>query len=336
MTILITGGAGFIGSNLVRYLVGKGRKVVTFDALTYAGNLGNLEGLDQNLFSFEKGDVANPKDLRRVFEKHKPAAVMHLAAESHVDRSIDAPGEFIRTNVLGTQIILDAAKDFGVEKFVHVSTDEVYGSLGDQGLFTEESTLAPNSPYSASKASSDLLVRAYHKTYGLPGCITRCSNNYGPYQFPEKLIPLFSTNAMEDKPLPVYGQGKNVRDWIYVLDHCSALCAVMDHGRPGEVYNIGADCEKTNIDITKAILKILGKPESLIRYVTDRPAHDFRYAIDSAKIEKELGWKPKVKFEDGLADTIKWYAENKDWWASIKSGEYLGYYEKMYGDRLKG
>ncbi len=335
MTILVTGGAGFIGANLVRYLVSKKREVVVFDNLTYAGNLANLEDLDPDLATFVKGDVADPKDIRNVFKAHKPESVLHLAAESHVDRSIVAPGEFIRTNVMGAQVILDAARDFDVKKFVHVSTDEVYGSLGEEGLFTEQNNLAPNSPYSASKASSDLLVRAYYKTFGLPACITRCSNNYGPYQFPEKLIPLFSTNAMEGKPLPIYGQGKNIRDWIYVLDHCRALVAVMDNGKPGQIYNIGADCEKSNMEITRTILKILGKPESLIEYVRDRPAHDFRYAIDSGKIRRELGWTPKMDFEAGLEATVGWYQENREWWESIKSGEYRNYYKKMYGGRLK-
>lgn len=334
MPIFVTGGAGFIGSNLVRQLVGQGRKVINFDKLTYAGNLENLEGLDPELHIFVKGDVADPTQVRKAFEEHKPKGVMHLAAESHVDRSIDSPGEFIRTNVTGTQVILDAARDFGVEKFVHVSTDEVYGELGAKGKFTETSPLKPNSPYSASKASSDLLVRAYNKTFGVKACITRCSNNYGPYQFPEKLIPLFSTNAMEDKPLPVYGKGANVRDWIHVTDHCDALIAVLDKGIPGEIYNIGADRELANIEITRLILKLLDKPESLIRFVDDRPAHDFRYAIDSTKIMKELGWKPAIQFEQGLAQTIQWYKSNKEWWDRIKSGQYLDYYDKMYGERL--
>lgn len=335
MGIVVTGGAGFIGSNLVRFLVGQGDTVVTFDKLTYAGNLKNLDGLDESLHTFVRGDIAEPKDVRALFETHQPDVVMHLAAESHVDRSIDAPGEFIRTNVQGTQVLLDTAKHFGVRKFIHVSTDEVYGELDETGLFTEETPLAPNSPYSASKAASDLLVRAYVKTFGFPACITRCSNNYGPYQFPEKLIPLFSTNAMEDKPLPLYGKGSNVRDWIHVEDHCRALRVVMEMGVPGEVFNIGGNCEKTNLEITRAILKILGKPEDLIQYVTDRPGHDFRYAIDSSKIRKALSWEPEIPFEKGLASTIAWYQNNRSWWEEIKSGAYRDYYEQMYGKRLK-
>ena len=335
MRIVVTGGAGFIGSNLVRKLVKAGRRVITFDKLTYAGNLGNLLDLDDTLHTFVKGDVADPADVRLLFDKYRPDVVLHLAAESHVDRSIDAPSEFVRTNIAGTQVLLDAARDYGLQKFVHVSTDEVYGSLGPTGEFTEESPLAPNSPYSASKASSDLLARSYHKTFGLSVCTTRCSNNYGPYQFPEKLIPLFSTNAMEGLPLPIYGKGENVRDWIHVEDHCDALIAVMKNGRPGQIYNIGASRELQNIEITRLILKILDKPETLIKYVTDRPAHDFRYAIDSSKIQTELGWEPKIPFEEGLAQTVKWYLANKEWWETIKSGQYREYYEQMYAKRLK-
>lgn len=335
MRIAVTGGAGFIGSNLVRKLILQGCRVVTFDKLTYAGNLGNLIDLDEKLHTFVCGDVADPTDVRALFEKYRPDALMHLAAESHVDRSIEAPSEFVRTNVAGTQVLLDAARDFGLDKFVHVSTDEVYGSLGPTGAFTEESTLAPNSPYSASKAASDLLVRSYFKTFGLPVCTTRCSNNYGPYQFPEKLIPLFSTNAMEGLPLPIYGKGENVRDWIFVDDHCDALIAVLEKGRPGQVYNIGANREMQNIEITRLILKILDKPETLIKFVQDRPAHDFRYAIDSNKIRSELGWNPKIPFEEGLEQTVQWYRDNKEWWETIKSGKYREYYEQMYGRRLK-
>ena len=335
MRILLTGGAGFIGSNLVAYLIELEYEVVTFDKLTYAGNLGNLAGIDTKLHTFELGDVADPVRVREVFAKYKPDVVMHLAAESHVDRSIEAPGEFVQTNVSGTQVMLDAAREFDVQKFVHVSTDEVYGSLGKTGLFTEATPLAPNSPYSASKAASDLFVRAYGETYGFPACITRCSNNYGPFQFPEKLIPLFSTNAMEGKPLPLYGAGQNIRDWIYVLDHCKALVAVLEKGRPGHVYNIGADCEKTNLDITRTILKVLNKSEDLIRFVDDRPGHDLRYAIDSTKIQTELGWKPEVGFEQGMEATIGWYREHRQWWEEIKTGAYRDYYEKWYGDRLK-
>ena len=334
MRIVVTGGAGFIGCNLVRHLVGLGHEVTTFDKLTYAGNLANLKGLEANLHTFVRGDIANAEQVRDLFGRLQPEVVMHLAAESHVDRSIDEPDAFLRTNVLGTQVLLEAAREFGTGKFVHVSTDEVYGTLGAQGLFTEESPLAPNSPYSASKAASDLFVRSYVETFGLNACITRCSNNYGPFQFPEKLIPLFSTNALEDKPLPIYGAGTNIRDWIFVEDHCRALTAVMEQGGRGEVYNIGADCEKTNLDITRTILRILDKSEDLIRYVEDRPGHDLRYAIDNSKIRRELGWEPRMSFDEGMALTIQWYKDHRAWWDEIKSGAYRKFYARWYGGRL--
>jgi dTDP-glucose 4,6-dehydratase len=335
MRIAVTGGAGFIGTNLVRHLVKLGHQVVTFDKLTYAGNPANLKGLPEDQHFFVRGDVAEPEDVALMFTEYRPQAVMHLAAESHVDRSIESAADFVRTNVLGTQILLDAARKFEVDRFVHVSTDEVYGSLGKTGKFTEETPLAPNSPYAASKAASDLLVLAYVRTHKFNASVTRCSNNYGPYQFPEKLIPLFSTNAMDDKKLPLYGSGENVRDWIHVEDHCRALVAVLEKGVAERVYNIGGDCERSNVEITKMVLAALGKGEELIRYVDDRLGHDFRYAIDASRIETELGFKPLIDFDAGIAETIAWYRDHRDWWESIKSGEYLDYYETMYGDRLR-
>jgi dTDP-glucose 4,6-dehydratase len=331
--LLVTGGCGFIGSNLVRYLLETepGVTVVNFDALTYAGNLANLADLAGHpRYRFVRGDITDRHAVRAAFEQGV-RGVVHLAAESHVDRSIHDSGPFVRTNVLGTQVLLDAAREFRVERFIHVSTDEVYGSLGPAGAFTEETPLAPNSPYAASKAASDLLVRSYVHTFGLPAVITRCSNNYGPYQFPEKLIPLFITNLLRDQPVPVYGDGQNVRDWIHVRDHCAAVAAVWRQGRPGEVYNIGGRSEKTNLELTSALLESLGKPRSLIRFVADRPGHDRRYAIDCAKIERELGWRPTVAFEQGLCDTIAWYQANAAWVSQVRSGEYLAYYEKQYG-----
>lgn len=336
MSILVTGGAGFIGTNLVRMLVSQERSIVTFDKLTYAGNLANLKDLPRDLHTFVRGDLADPKDVNALFETYQPEAVIHLAAESHVDRSIDDPTEFVRTNVLGTLVLLQAAKQHQVKKFVQVSTDEVYGSLGPEGYFTETTPIAPNSPYSASKASADLLVRSFYKTFGFPACITRCSNNYGPYQFPEKLIPLFATNAMEDKAVPLYGKGENIRDWIHVDDHCRALATVLDFGKIGQVYNIGGNSERANIDIARTILRHLEKSEDLIQFVQDRPGHDFRYAIDSGKIKKELGWEPSMQFEQGIFSTIEWYKTNRQWWEEIKSGTYREYYEKMYADRLSG
>ncbi len=333
MKLLVTGGAGFIGSNFILYILGerKDYELVNFDALTYAGNLANLKGVEKNpKYSFVKGDIADGAAVQSVI-KDGIDVVINFAAESHVDRSIMDPNTFIRTNVLGTNVLLSAARENDVKLFIQISTDEVYGSLGPEGLFTEEFPLDPTSPYSASKTSADLLALAYHKTYGLPVIVTRCSNNYGPYQFPEKLIPLFITNAMEDKPLPVYGDGMNVRDWIHTLDHSRAVETVMNKGVPGEVYNIGGNNERTNIEITERILKALDKPKSLIRFVKDRPGHDRRYAIDSTKIMSELGWRPDYDFEKAMDETVSWYRENRAWWEEIKSGKYQEYYLKHYG-----
>ncbi len=335
MKILVTGGAGFIGSNLLYYLMETypDYYFVNLDKLTYAGNLENLKGLEEREnYRFIKGDITDRRLLEPIFQTGLDG-VMHLAAESHVDRSIEQPDIFVMTNVLGTQVLLDLARKYKVTRFLHVSTDEVYGSLGPTGYFTEETPLAPNSPYSASKTGSDLLVRAAYHTFGQNVVITRCSNNYGPYQFPEKLIPLMISNALEDKELPVYGDGLNIRDWLYVKDHCRAIDTVFHRGRAGEVYNIGGNNEKANIEIVKLILNALGKPESLIKYVKDRPGHDRRYAIDAAKIEKELGWEPQVIFKEGIKQTISWYLEHRDWWQRIKTGDYQHYYEKIYGDR---
>lgn len=335
MRVLVTGGAGFIGSNFIRYILEKydNYQVVNLDLLTYAGNLENLAGVEANPnYTFVRGDIADYSCLESIFSKGVDA-VVNFAAESHVDRSIEDSGAFIRTNVEGTRVLLEAARKYGVKKFLQVSTDEVYGSLGADGYFTEDTPLDPSSPYSASKAAADLLVQAYHRTYGLPVSITRCSNNYGPYQFPEKLIPLMITNALEDKPLPVYGDGLNIRDWLHVWDHCAALDLVLHQGKPGEVYNIGGNNEWANIDIVRRILSELSKPESLITFVKDRPGHDRRYAIDASKIKRELGWQPKISFEQGLRNTIKWYCTNREWWEKIKTGEYRQYYERMYGQR---
>jgi dTDP-glucose 4,6-dehydratase len=336
LPVLVTGGCGFIGSNFIHYLLETDPvlQVLNFDGLTYAGNLANLADLAGNSrYRFVHGDITNREAVRRAVGE-RVSAIVNFAAESHVDRSIHDTGPFVRTNVLGTQILLDAAREFKVPRYLQVSTDEVYGSLGPTGSFTEETPLAPNSPYAASKASADHLVHSYVHTFGLPAIITRCSNNYGPYQFPEKLIPLFITNLLRDEPVPVYGDGLNVRDWIHVRDHCAALAMVLRSGRQGEIYNIGGRCEKTNLELTHALLETVGKPRSLIRYVTDRPGHDRRYAIDSTKIERELGWKPRILFAEGLDDTVRWYREHPDWVASIRTGEYLKYYEKQYG-RLK-
>jgi len=332
-TLLVTGGCGFIGSNFVRHLLATdpGVTVVNLDALTYAGNLANLAGVDKNpRYTFVKGDITDRDTVRAVMGRGV-TDVIHFAAESHVDRSIQDSGPFLRTNVIGTQLLLDAAREFGVKKYVQVSTDEVYGSLGDTGLFTEETPLHPNSPYSASKAGADMLVQAYQHTFGLPAVITRCSNNYGPYQFPEKLIPLFVTNILADQPIPVYGDGQQVRDWIHVTDHCTGVEAAWRKGTPGEVYNFGGKCEKTNLDLTHTLLDLLGKPRSLIKYVKDRPGHDRRYAIDCAKAERELGWGPAWTFERGIRETIDWYAANAAWVAGIKTKDYLCYYDKQYG-----
>jgi dTDP-glucose 4,6-dehydratase len=332
-TLLVTGGCGFIGSNFIRRLMAADPTlhVVNLDALTYAGNPANLADLESNpRYRFVQGDITDATAVRHAFS-FKVRHVIHFAAESHVDRSILDSGPFVRTNVVGTQTLLDAARAFQVERFVQVSTDEVYGSLGSTGYFTEETPLAPNSPYSASKAAADLLVRSYAHTYGFPAVITRCSNNYGPYQFPEKLIPLFVTNLLADQPVPVYGDGQQVRDWIHVDDHCAAVEAVWRKGTPGEVYNIGGRSEKTNLELTHTLIALLHKPLSLIRYVKDRPGHDRRYAIDCDKIERELGWKPVVPFEQGLRDTIAWYQSHKAWADQIRSGEYRHYYERQYG-----
>jgi dTDP-glucose 4,6-dehydratase len=336
MNVLVTGGSGFIGSNLVRLLLAErpGWRVVNLDKLTYAGNAESLSDLQGNpRYRFVRGDVCNGELVADVFGTERIDGVMHLAAESHVDRSILAPAVFIETNVRGTQVLLEAARELGVKRFLHVSTDEVYGSLGPTGLFTEASPLAPSSPYSASKAASDLLALSYARTFGLPVVVTRCSNNYGPYQFPEKLIPLMIANALRDLPLPVYGDGLNVRDWIHVDDHCRGLLAALEGGRDGEVYNLGGASERHNLDIVKRVLELLGKPESLIRFVKDRPGHDRRYAIDARKAQAELGWTPRRPFEDGLAETVRWYVSHRDWWERVISGEYLKYYERQYGAR---
>jgi dTDP-glucose 4,6-dehydratase len=333
MKLLVTGGAGFIGSNFILYLLGKDPDVtiINLDSLTYAGNLENLVAVERDSrYAFVRGDIADAQAVGKVMDMGI-TAVVNFAAESHVDRSIMDPDAFIRTNILGTNVLLTAARDRNVERFIQISTDEVYGSLGPTGLFTEDSPLEPTSPYSASKTAADLLALAYHKTFGLPVSVTRCSNNYGPYQFPEKLIPLFVTNAMEDKSLPIYGDGKNIRDWIYVEDHSRAIETVLKKGKPGEVYNVGGNNERTNIEITDFILKALGKPDSLKRYVTDRPGHDRRYAIDSAKIRRELGWAPEFSFEQAMGETVDWYVKNRSWWEAIKSGQYQDYYRKRYG-----
>jgi dTDP-glucose 4,6-dehydratase len=322
--LLVTGGSGFIGSNFIRYMFETYPKIaiINLDALTYAGNPDNLAGFtDKYDYTFCHGDITDEKVVDKLLEQGVDG-IVHFAAESHVDRSIADPSIFVKTNVLGTQVLLDGARKYGIKKFLQVSTDEVYGTLGEEGYFTEETPLAPNSPYSASKAGADMLVRAYHETFGLNVSITRCSNNYGPYQFPEKLIPLMISNATEDKPLPIYGDGLNVRDWLYVEDHCRAIDIVLRNGKSGEVYNIGGNTEKTNIEIVKTILEKLGKPESLITFVKDRPGHDRRYAIDSSKIQKELGWAPKYSFETGMEQTINWYRDNQQWLNSIKTGEY--------------
>jgi dTDP-glucose 4,6-dehydratase len=336
MKLLVTGGAGFIGSNFIRYMLDKyeNYQIVNMDLLTYAGNLENLSSIETNAnYLFVKCDITNRSEIERLFEEHVYDAVINFAAESHVDRSITDPDIFVRTNVMGTQVLLDAAQKYGVVKFVQVSTDEVYGTLGPTGLFREDTPLQPNSPYSASKAGGDLLVRAYYETFGLPVNITRCSNNYGPYQFPEKLIPLMIANALNDKALPVYGDGLNIRDWLYVEDHCSAIDLVLHNGKIGEVYNIGGNNERTNLQIIHTILKELGKPDSLITYVKDRLGHDRRYGIDATKITSELGWAPKYHFESGIKETIQWYLNNQDWWKRILSGQYQEYYQKQYGER---
>lgn len=337
MKILITGGAGFIGGNFVHYMTDKYKdyEIVVLDKLTYAGNLETLKSVMDKI-TFYKADIADRETVYKIFEEEKPDIVVNFAAESHVDRSIENPEIFLVTNILGTQVLMDACRKYEIERYHQVSTDEVYGDLPldrPDLFFTEETPIHTSSPYSASKASADLLVMAYHRTYGLPVTISRCSNNYGPYHFPEKLIPLMTLNALSDKPLPVYGNGQNVRDWLYVTDHCKAIDLIIHKGTVGEVYNIGGHNEKSNIDIVKTILKILEKPESLITYVADRKGHDMRYAIDPTKIHRELGWLPETKFEDGIVKTVKWYLENRDWWERIISGEYMEYYKEMYENR---
>jgi len=333
--ILVTGGAGFIGSNFVHWALAHwpDTRVVNLDALTYAGNLANLAGVENDArYTFVRGDITDAGLLNRLMAADVDA-VVNFAAESHVDRSLMSSEPFVRTNVVGTQQLLDAARRHDVERFLQVSTDEVYGSLGPEGSFTESSTLSPNSPYAASKAAADLICRAYHHSFGLPVIVSRCSNNYGPYQFPEKVIPLFVTNLFEDKKVPLYGDGLNVRDWIYVEDHCAALGIILEKGAPGEVYNVGADCELANLELTRRILTACGKDDRAIEYVKDRPGHDRRYAIDSTKLHTELGWTPRHAFDDALAQTIQWYRDHSDWWQSIKSGAYRDYYQRQYGDR---
>lgn len=339
MKILVTGGAGFIGSNFIFYQLEKHPEdsILCVDKLTYAGNLSTLAPvMEHPHFHFVKADICDRAAMDELFDRERPEVVVNFAAESHVDRSIEDPGIFLQTNIMGTAVLMDAARKYGVTRFHQVSTDEVYGDLPlDQPelFFTEETPIHTSSPYSSSKASADLLALAYYRTYGLPVTLSRCSNNYGPYQFPEKLIPLMIANALNDKPLPVYGEGLNVRDWLYVEDHCKAIDLILRSGKVGEVYNIGGHNEMRNIDIVKIICDKLGKPESLITYVTDRKGHDMRYAIDPAKIHAELGWLPETKFADGIEKTIQWYLDNRSWWEAIVSGEYRDYYERMYSGR---
>lgn len=336
-TLLITGGCGFIGSNFIRYLLEKTSEVgvVNYDALTYAGNLQNLQDLAQSpRYTFVKGDIVDREKVESTLRAHQIHSVINFAAESHVDRSILDSAPFIRSNIVGTQVLLDAARACGVQRFVQISTDEVYGTLGPTGSFSETTPLAPNSPYAASKASADLLVRAAFETFRLPTITTRCSNNYGPFQFPEKLIPLFVSNLANNLAVPVYGDGLQVRDWIHVRDHCAGILAAWQRGRPGEVYNLGGRCEQTNLDLTLTLLQVMNKPRSLIKFVEDRPGHDRRYAIDCSKAERELAWQPSVRFEQGLRDTVAWYQANSEWVKNIRSGDYLRYYEQQYGSRL--
>lgn len=339
MTIIVTGGAGFIGSNFVFHMLQAhpDYRIVCLDKLTYAGNLSTLEPvLQQDNFRFVKADICDRQAVDKLFQEEKPNIVVNFAAESHVDRSIENPGIFLETNIMGTAVLMDTCRKYGIQRYHQVSTDEVYGDLPldrPDLFFTEETPLHTSSPYSSSKASADLLVMAYYRTYGLPVTISRCSNNYGPYHFPEKLIPLMIANALADKPLPVYGNGENVRDWLYVEDHCRAIDLIIHNGKVGEVYNVGGHNEKRNIDIVRIICQELGKPESLIVHVEDRKGHDRRYAIDPAKIHRELGWLPETKFEDGIKKTIKWYLEHKKWWQDIINGEYQEYYAKMYGSK---
>ena len=341
MKILVTGGAGFIGGNFVHYMVKKypEYKIVVLDNLTYAGNLETLKPVEDNPnYKFVKGDIADRSFVYALFEEENFDVVVNFAAESHVDRSITDPEIFLRTNVMGTQVLLDATKKYGVKRYHQVSTDEVYGDLPldrPDLFFTENTPIHTSSPYSAAKASADLFVLAYYRTFKLPVTVSRCSNNYGPYHFPEKLIPLMISRALADESLPVYGKGENVRDWLHVYDHCTAIDLIIHKGVPGEVYNIGGHNERTNLEVVRTILKALNKPESLIKFVTDRPGHDMRYAIDPTKIETELGWKPKYNFDTGIQQTIQWYLDNKEWWQNILSGEYTKYFDNMYGERLK-
>ncbi|WP_077329103.1 dTDP-glucose 4,6-dehydratase [Virgibacillus siamensis] len=333
MKLLITGGVGFIGSNFVRYMLQNypEYEVVNLDALTYAGNLENLKGLENNPnYTFVKADITDRATVETLFKKENFDTVVNFAAESHVDRSINNPDVFVSTNIMGTQVLLDTAKKYGIQKYVQVSTDEVYGSLGGDGSFTENTPIAPNSPYSASKASADLLVRSYYKTYNFPINITRCSNNYGPYQFPEKLIPLMLNNVRENRPIPIYGDGQNVRDWIYVEDHSRAVDRVLHDGIPGEIYNIGSNNEHSNLEMAKMLLNLMDAPESLITFVPDRKGHDFRYAIDASKIRNELGWEAEYSFETGLKETVNWYLNNLDWLNHVVSGDYRNYYKTYY------
>lgn len=353
--ILITGGAGFIGSNFIKFMLSKyiDYKIINVDALTYAGNLENLKDITSNSnYAFIKADIRDREKIEEIFSIYKIDKVVNFAAESHVDRSIEEPGIFLTTNVIGTQTLLDVAKmhwkvnpadkysrEYKTDvKFLQVSTDEVYGALGKNGKFIETMPLMPNSPYSASKASADMIVRAYHETYGMPVNITRCSNNYGPYQFPEKLIPLMINNCLNNKELPIYGDGMQIRDWLHVYDHCSAIDTVLHKGKDGEVYNVGGNNERTNIEIVKLIIKTLGKSENLIKYVKDRPGHDRRYAIDNTKITTQLGWSPTYTFEQGMKETIEWYLNNTEWTKNVVSGDYMNYYDKMYSsiDEITG
>ena len=341
MKIIVTGGAGFIGGNFVHYMVERYPEdvIINLDALTYAGNLETLKPVeDKPNYRFVKGDIADRDFIFDLFKTEKPDVIVNFAAESHVDRSISDPGIFVRTNVLGTTTLLDACREFGIQRFHQVSTDEVYGDLPldrPDLFFTEETPLHTSSPYSSSKASADLFVMAYHRTFGIPVSISRCSNNYGPYQFPEKLIPLMISRALADEELPVYGNGANVRDWLHVYDHCQAIDLILKKGRNGCVYNIGGHHERTNLQVVKTVLRVLDKPVSLIKYVTDRPGHDMRYAIDPAKLKRELGWEPVYNFDTGIEQTIRWYLDNREWWEHIISGEYSSYFDKMYGERLQ-
>lgn len=339
MKLMVTGGAGFIGSNFIHYMleIYDDIQVGNFDSLTYAGNLENLADIEgDSRYSFMKGDISSAADITKALDLWKPDAVINFAAESHVDRSIHfGASEFIRTNIVGVQLLLDAVRSAGVKRYVQISTDEIYGSADQGEVFTEKTLIRPNNPYSATKASADLLVRAAYKSYGMDVVITRCSNNYGSHQFPEKLIPLMVINALQGQPLPVYGDGMHTRDWIYVKDHCSAIDAVLRGGKSGEIYNIGGTPDFPNIEIVKRILNILGKDDSLIKYVGDRPGHDRRYAMDYSKISRELGWKPAYCFDEALESTVRWYTDNRSWWKRVQEGKYKEYYRKLYGDRLK-